>query len=337
MTMKALRTGFAVLALALALAATAPYAHAARPPLAVGVADQSPTTFSDPNFQSLGVRYSRYITAWNTVLVNPDALDAWIGAARAAGVEPMIAFNHSDGDQCPASPCRLPSVRQYRAAFSEFRRRYPDLRTIQPWNEANHQSQPTAKKPRRAAEFYNAVRSLCRGCRVVAADLLDATNMERWLGEFQRYAKKPRLWGLHNYTDTNRFKTSGTERLLRTVPGEVWLTETGGVFEFRTVDGRVPLRASEDRAARSIRHMFRIAATYGSRIKRLYVYQWRKTNAEDRFDAGLVAPDGQPRRSLDVLRQLLGGGAKPLKGKKTPQPPKKNGQPGGDKRGGGRK
>ena len=37
------------------------------------------------------------------------------------------------------------------------------------------------------------------------------------------------IWGLHNYIDANRFRTTGTRSLLRAVPGEVWFTETGGL------------------------------------------------------------------------------------------------------------
>lgn len=303
----------------------------AKAPL-VGVADQNAGTFAEPLFRDLGVRHTRLIVAWNAVLIDPSGLDAWIAAARDAGAEPLIAFNHADGDACPGSPCSLPSVAAYRNAFSAFRARYPDVRAIQPWNEANHQSQPTARNPRRAAEFYLAAASLCRGCRVVAADVLDSTNMERWLAGFRRRAPRARLWGLHNYTDTNRFRVTGTERMLRAVPGEVWLTETGGIHRFETTDGRVPFQPSEPRAARALEHVFRIASTHRSRISRVYLYQWRRTNSFDRFDAGLVDPEGNPRRAYHVLRRLLSrGGAKPLPRRETPKGPKPDKPPRPDK------
>ncbi|HWH43155.1 MAG TPA: glycosyl hydrolase [Thermoleophilaceae bacterium] len=315
----------ALLALGLAVPAEGARkrAPAAKAPL-VGVADQSPATFADPLFRDLGVRHTRLIVAWNAVLIDPTGLDAWIAAAREAGAEPLIAFNHADGDACPATPCSLPSVAAYRRAFKAFRARYPDVRSIQPWNEANHQSQPTARNPRRAAEYYLAAKALCRGCKVVAADVLDSTNMERWLAGFRRRAPKARLWGLHNYTDTNRFRLSGTERLLSAVPGEVWLTETGGIHRFETTDGRVPFQPSESRAARAVEHVFRIASTHRRRITRLYLYQWRRTNDFDRFDAGFVDPvDGRPRRAYHVLRRLLRrGGVRPLPNRETPKGPK---------------
>ena len=55
--------------------------------------------------------------------------------------------------------------------------------------------------------------------------------------KFKRYAKRPRIWGLHSYGDTNHFKPlslTATRQLLRKVRGEVWLTETGGIVRFST-------------------------------------------------------------------------------------------------------
>ena len=35
------------------------------------------------------------------------------------------------------------------------------MKTYAPWNEANHVSQPTAKTPKSAAEYYDALRKEC--------------------------------------------------------------------------------------------------------------------------------------------------------------------------------
>ena len=116
-----------------------------------------------------------------------------------------------------------------------FRARWPRVRTIGVWNEANHRSQPTFRYPEQAARYFNIVRSRCAGCRVVAADVIDETNMERWLKVFRRTAKRPRIWGLHNYRDSNPRRGQrygGTKLLLKNVRGKVWLTETGGIVRF---------------------------------------------------------------------------------------------------------
>ena len=77
----------------------------ARGPL-VGISDQDPDTFADPRFKGLGIRYARLITPWDSMRTEPDRLDGWLQAARAAGVQPLVAFNHSRVDLCPAKPCR---------------------------------------------------------------------------------------------------------------------------------------------------------------------------------------------------------------------------------------
>lgn len=269
----------------------------------VAIGDQNVDTFTDPNFRALGVKRARLFTPWDSIFREPERLDAWLRTARAARIEPHVAFNTARSNRCPANPCRLPSVRQYTRAFKAFRRKYPYVRVITPWNEVNSPTQPTGKNPRRAAEFYNAAKANCRRCQVLAADILDLSprTMTRYLRTFNRYVRgNPRLWGLHNYSDTNRFRSTGTQTMLRLVRGDVWLTETGGIFKFR--GGRRPLRASESRQARATTHMFSLASRYRRRIKRLYIYQWKANNEADIFDAGLVAPNGKPRRAYRIVR-----------------------------------
>jgi hypothetical protein len=55
-----------------------------------------------------------------------------------------------------------------------------------------------------------------------------------------------------------------------------------------------------------VAHAFKLARRF-PRIQRVYLYQWQKTNPQDRFDSGLVAPDGSERPALDVLRDHLRG------------------------------
>ena len=273
----------------------------------VGIGDQKPETFADPLFQALNVKRSRYITPWNSIFTEPERLDAWINAARAGGIrETLIVFSHARGDECRnGRGCRLPSVRAYTRAFKAFRRKYPSIKTISPWDEINSLTQPTAKNPRRAAQFYNAVRANCRGCKVVAADIQDLSprSMTRYLKRFLPHVKgKPRIWGLHNYTDTNRSRSSGTKTMLRLVKGEIWLTETGGIYKRRGSGNQ--LRPSESRQARATNYLFsRLVRPNRRRITRVYLYQWKVTNADDQFDAGLVNPDGSARKAYQVVRR----------------------------------
>ena len=294
--------------IALVLLLAAPVAQAANPVL--GIADQKPSTFSSARFKSLHVKRSRYVVPWNVALVRSQRakFDAWYHAARKAGVrEVLVAFNASAGSRCPAHPCSLPSVRSYTKAFRAFRKRYKSIRTFQPWNEANSPTQPTGPwkgGARAAARYYNVVRHYCRGCAVTAADVLDLSRrtMARWVHQFRRYAKgHPRLWGLHNYTDTNK-RTGLTSDFLRMVPGKVWITETGGIVAFREASGRVRFRFSEKRAAAALRRTFSIARKNRGRTTRLYLYQWSIDFSGNRFDAGLVRANGTPRPGYYVVR-----------------------------------
>jgi hypothetical protein len=298
--------------IALAVAVAAPAAEAANP--VVGVADQKASAFGSGDFRKLHVKRTRYVVPWNVALVRSqrNRFDTWLRAARAAHVrEVLVAFNASAGSRCPARPCSLPSVRSYKRAFQAFHRRYKRIRTIQPWNEANSPTQPTGswrRGARAAARYYNVVRRSCRHCTITAADVLDLSRrtMARWVHQFRRYVKgKPRLWGLHNYTDTN--KRSGlTGAFLRMVKGKVWISETGGIVAFRQANGHVRFGYSERRASSALRRTFGIARKYRRRIKRLYLYQWSIDFSGNRFDAGLVRADGTPRPGYYVVRKYRG-------------------------------
>jgi hypothetical protein len=217
----------------------------------VGISEQNATMFSDPLFAPLGVKYARYVTPWNAAsspgTYAAQQLDKWIVAARAAGVSPLVSFEHMGNEDCPRDPCVLPSTTAYRAAFRAFHTLYPDVTAISPWNEANHPSQPTYKKPAVAAQYYEIVKSECPACQVVAADVLDMTNMEKWLTAFVKAAPEARLWGMHNYGDANRFRTSGLATYLKVTKGSVWLTETGAITSFTTTAGVVSFKKSDSR------------------------------------------------------------------------------------------
>jgi hypothetical protein len=272
----------------------------------VGISEQHPEMFASPLFQTLDLPIARLIVAYDAVVRHTRevaAVDAWVRAAQADGVEPLISFNHTAGCYTARGrvphlrKCRLPTVAAYRRAFVAFRHRYPGLKVYSPWNEANHRSQPTGRNPRAAARFYNVVRTNCRGCTIVAADVLDQAGMAKWLRTFRHYARgNPRIWGLHNYIDANNHTTSGTRAMLRAVRGQVWLTETGGIVKF------LHRPFSPGRAARATEFTFHLA-NLSSRITRIYIYQWTGARRGDRFDAGLTSPLGQPRPAYFVLKR----------------------------------
>ena len=81
--------------------------------------------------------------------------------------------------------------------------------------------------------------------------------------------------------------------------GDVWLTETGGIVKF----GRNFPR-DEQRAARSVTFALKLARD-NERVKRVYLYNWTGARPTDRFDSGLIAPDGTARPGYDALRAWL--------------------------------
>ena len=96
--------------------------------------------------------------------------------------------------------------------------------------------------------------------------------------------------------------------MLAAVPGRLWIEETGGIVTLRDTAGRVTLATDETRAARAVARACAIARTR-PRIARMYVYQWR-AGATDRFDSGLVRPDGTARAGLAVLASRLRAAAR---------------------------
>ena len=263
----------------------------------IGIGEQNAPMFSDRRFARLGVKHARLVVPYDAPRrrIERELAASWIDAARRTGVEPFITFGHSR-----ETPKKLPSVGQFRAAFAAFRRLFPDIRVYAPWNEVNHNSQPTFKAPRRAAQYYNAMKAQCPTCLVLAGDVLDQRGMVRYLKTYQRHLKgEPAIWGLHNYSDTNRFRSDGLRDMLANVKGEVWLTETGGLVQF----GRNFPR-DERRAARATAYAIKQARD-NQRVGRIYLYNWTGTDRKARFDAGLIAPDGTARPAFDVLRKAL--------------------------------
>jgi hypothetical protein len=109
----------------------------------------------------------------------------------------------------------------------------------------------------------------------------------------------PQLWGLHNYSDVTYGTTTGTDNVLATVPGKLWIEETGGIVVRYDGGGGQLLSYDETRAARSISRAFAIAENR-PRITRMYLYHWRALPT-DLFDAGLERPDGTLRPSYTAV------------------------------------
>jgi hypothetical protein len=299
------------LALLLSLVVAAPASAKYR----VGIGEQNPAMYDTPAWQSLGLKRARYLVPWDYYKHPGQAAEVahYMARARQAEQDLLVTFTARRGcyignRYSRARACRAPSGRAFRSSFRRFDNTYPWVKTYSAWNEVNHKSQPTFKSPSLAVRYYEVIRKEARRrrIRVMALDLLDTGNMSRYLAGFRARARgNPRLWGLHNYGDVNRRRTTYTKALLRTVPGEVWLTETGGIVKLLPSFPR-----SERRAAARTRGMFALANRYDTRqrgmrskITRLFVYSWFGAERSARFDAGLVDPDGSPRAAFNTFRR----------------------------------
>jgi hypothetical protein len=274
--------------------------------LTVGIGEQNAVMFTDPNWRALKAPDVRYVMPWDAIRnkgTDLAILDNYMYWARQTKARVLLSFGHSNRR---GRELKMPSRLQFIREFRKFRRRYPEVRTFQVWNEGNHGTQPTFKKPGRAALLYNSMRRTCPECTITAPSVLDAPNMTPWIKAFKRKTRYPvRIWAIHNHIDANRHRTSGTRELLRITRGKVWFTETGGIVN-RWVDGRKITRYNQKNAVRAIRNVFKLTRINRKRITRVYMYSWiAPPERRPRWDSALVGPRGQVRPSLRTFRAQL--------------------------------
>ena len=313
------RSLFMLLAAVVVLAI--PSASQAKVKVAVGIGDQSPKMFTDANWKALGLKKARYFIEWNAT-DDPDTLaaaDGYVTAARLSGVKVLMHVSTENINSVPPSP--LPSLADYKSRVGALIRHFKiqGVTDWGVWNEANHRSQPTSKNPKRAAQFYTAMKAMCAGCKIVALDVLDQKGVEsyikRWLAAAGPAGKTAKVIGIHNYSQVNRRITEknasdrypGTARIIKAVrtknkKAKFWYTETGGVANFGSA-----FPCDKNRQASRTKFMFDMIKKYDKDVERLYSYNWFGAGAQgcDGFDAGLVEQDGGLRPAYAVFKSGL--------------------------------
>jgi hypothetical protein len=298
-----------LLPLALLVALALPATAGAK--LVVGISDQNASTFGDPLYSAAKLTAARYVLPYDVTKDPAQAarFESWLAAARGARQKVLVSFEHSRLSRKAAG--KLPSAKAYKKAITAFKKRYGSNFDISPWNEVDRkydakrgEGQPTWNKPARTATYYGVARKVFKGKKIVGLDILDQANVNfalRYIRSFRSALRKqhlptPRIWGLHPYSDINRFSTSRTRKMLRAIGGrgEVWLTEASGIVQFGS-----GFPFSEKRAAAANKCMFTIAKLT-RRIKRLYVFGW---GAGGTFDSGLIGADGTPRPGYTVVKK----------------------------------
>jgi hypothetical protein len=316
-------------AAAAAVAAALPAAPAdARSTIRVGIGDQNPGMFLSGAFDALNVRRTRYFVPADVMRDDAERLKAhvFVTTARAAGVSVLLHLSTAD----------LRSKRGARVSTTRYRRDvgrivayFRDLGVTDfgAWNEVNHTTQETWDSPGHAVSYfqsmYRAVKlgegppDPCPTCAVVGLDVLDQSGVQGYIDRFygrlsSTWRKRLTIVGIHNYSDVNRDRSTGTGTIIRAVrrynrATSFWFTETGALASFRR-----SFPYSPSRQASRIRNMFTFASRYrDSGVTRVYAYNWFGVETSTRcgtrcdFDAGLVNPNGSLRPVYGTFRARL--------------------------------
>jgi len=285
-----------------------------------GISDQQASTFVNPLYKPLKLKIARYVAPYDVVSdpVQLQRFAAWYVAALGAKQRILVSFEHS---RTARKEQKLPTKGQYSTAMKLFKKTFPKVKEVNTWNEVNRcqtggrtEGQPKgickgAKGAKQLNDYYGISRKVFKGSKykIVALNVLDEKNPApavKYVKAFKKIAKPaPKIWGIHNYSDTNRFSQTRTRKIIRAIgsKGEIWLLETGGQLK---LGSKTPGPA---KAAKALKCMFKIAKN--KRVKRVYIYQFNGAKPEDAFDAGLIGPDGTTKRpGYDVVRKRTRAG-----------------------------
>ncbi len=282
-----------------------------------GISDQQAVTFVNPLYKPLKLKFARYVAPYD-VVSDPRQLQfftAWYQAAISARQRMLISFEHS---RTAGKEQTLPTKGQFTIAMKQFKAAFPRVKEINTWNEVNRcqtgsrtEGQPRGickgtRGARLLNTYYGVTRKVFRGSKIVPLNVLDERNPApaiKYVRAFKRIAKpRPKIWAIHNYSDTNRFSQSRTKRIIKAIgKGDIWLLETGGQLKLgsRTFGEKV--------AAKALKCTFKIAKN--PRIKRAYIYQFNGAAPDAQFDAGLIGFDGVTKRlGYEVVRKRTSKG-----------------------------
>ena len=299
--------------LPLVLLATLVLVPSAEAKYRVGVGDQHASMFDSARWQSLKLKRTRYIVPWNW---NKDAaltaeVTAYMNRARAARQQVLVAFTArngcwNNGRYSRSRACRAPSAKAYRSSFRAFDNAFPWVKTYSAWNEVNHASQPTYKKPGLAVRYYEVLRKDARGASSRSWPRTCSTR-RTWRATCARSCARPRA-----AAPVGPAQLPGRQppHVGRHAPDALDGPRRGLADRDRRHRRSSGASASApSRAANRTKWMFKLANRYDSRqrglrskITQLYVYRWFGEARGARFDAGLVNPNGSPRKAYNVFR-----------------------------------
>ena len=277
----------------------------------VGIGEQRPEMFIDKNWRAWAHPDVRYVIPWDGLTRKQDRAQAdwYLTWARDAKARVLLTFGHSNKRH---KELKMPTRKQFRTQFKAIQARYPWVTQFQAWNEANHGSQPTFNKPKRAAMAYDVIKGACPKCTVSAPSVLDdGMKTVKYLKAFDKAAKKKvTIWSLHNHIDANRSrlgKKSTTYLFLKRTHGQLWFTETGGIYNRwipkKTGKLKHIKQYNPRNAKRAIKNIFKLQRLNPRRVKRIYYYNWYAPPVKKpRWDSGLFTAKGQMRSVFKTFR-----------------------------------
>ena len=178
--------------------------------------------FASPYFRALGVKHVRVITAWDSLRHrwSRDAAGQLHERRARRRREGAARLRPRPQREAQGPPPRARACSEFTKEFLKYKKRYPWVKDWLTWNEANHCGEPTCHKARARRALLQQHRHNCYGCNVVGgrrAGHPDDGAVGR--GVPQATARNDKMiWGLHNYIDANRFRTTGTKALLKAAP-----------------------------------------------------------------------------------------------------------------------
>ena len=273
----------------------------------VGIADQKPDVFSDARFAARACKHARRSVAWDTMQYDWQVadIDAWMTAARAAGVTPLITFARSRIDakrhMVPTAarrPRRVRGVPRPLAvgqASSSPRTSPTTRRADRPPPEARARS--TTRRSRRPA----------RAARSPRRRSSTTPNLVSWAKQFVKHAgkKQPKLLGAAQLLSAPTASTRAARALLRHVKGEIWVTEVGGWSTASRRPGKVKLPEGVPHATKVTRYIFTKHAR-SARASRASTSTTGTRGPDASWDSGLIDQPGKARPSLGLLEKALG-------------------------------
>src|SRR4051812_6000336 len=105
---------------------------AAQAKVRVGLSEQNPAMFDQPNWQNLKLKRVRYIVSWDYAKSGFERAEAsaFMNAARAHKQDVLVEFNAHRGcfvnnKYKKSKACKAPSTSAYKKAVKGFRKEFP--------------------------------------------------------------------------------------------------------------------------------------------------------------------------------------------------------------------